>query len=90
MNGEAYTPDCSRCEWQGEPSPDMLVALRRADDHRFAAHPDSHAAVPVPGSESYPEDWVDDGDPPDYMSATCRMCGEPIEWDPRNLWGHSA
>jgi hypothetical protein len=44
--------------------------------------------TPKEGTENYPHDW-DGLDVPDWISATCAVCGEDIEWDPRNLWVHS-
>jgi hypothetical protein len=54
-----------------------------------AGVPEWHQPAPRSGTETYPHDWEDDGDPPDWISATCATCDEAIEWDVRNLWSHS-
>jgi hypothetical protein len=84
-----WYPSCAQCDWTGEGSPDQRIAFRRAGEHVAQAH--EHRAQPRPGSEVYPEGWDPaTGDVPDWIVATCATCAESLDWDPRNLWSHSA
>lgn len=87
-----WYPSCSFCDWTGEGSPDQRIAFRRAGDHIAQAHPQpTHRAVPsTVRGETYPPGYDPaSGDAPDWIKATCHVCGTAIDWDPRNLWSHS-